>query len=499
MPRRKLKASLTAQVFCLTALILLSASAVTYGLISLTAPLSYTAAASELLRRQAETLCGAIQNAAPEEYSALLAQFIQDTGASAVLAGSDGTFQESAITVYNGEDGTQEIFISQSEAAFTMDTSVSEEDTMGGLPGIQTAGADQLVYHIPLSDGQDSLALMVFPPAQEENLPLQALGRVAPWLLAAMLLFSALCALLYSRFITRPIVRISAISQKMAELDFSRKCGGNREDEIGVLAESLDMLSSRLSQALDSLREANAALRADIDRERELDRERLAFFSAASHELKTPVTILKGQLSGMLEGVDVYQDRDKYLARALQVTGRMEGLVQELLDVSRMESGGSSLNCQKVDLNRLVREQAALLEDLAEQKHIQLSLSLPGEAVISAEPALLRKVLDNLLANALFFSPEGAGVSVSVGEVPEGVWLRVDNSGSRIPEEALPQVFEAFYRADTSRNRRTGGSGLGLYIVQMILDRHGAEYKIENTEDGVRFTALFRQTGGLLE
>ena len=94
MPRRKLKASLTAQVFCLTALILLSASAVTYGLISLTAPLSYTAAASELLRRQAETLCGAIQNAAPEEYSALLAQFIQDTGASAVLAGSDGTFQE---------------------------------------------------------------------------------------------------------------------------------------------------------------------------------------------------------------------------------------------------------------------------------------------------------------------------------------------------------------------------------------------------------------------
>ena len=117
----------------------------------------------------------------------------------------------------------------------------------------------------------------------------------------------------------------------------------------------------------------------------------------------------------------------------------------------------------------------------------------------SSDLALLRKVLDNLLANALFFSPEGAGVSVSVGEVPEGVWLRVDNSGSRIPEEALPQVFEAFYRADTSRNRRTGGSGLGLYIVQMILDRHGAEYKIENTEDGVRFTALFRQTGGLLE
>lgn len=489
MPRRRFKSSLTARVFCLTALILLAASAVTYGLISLAAPLSYTAAATDLLKQQSEKLCAAIQEAAPEEYSALLAQFIQDTGASAAIAGPDGAFQESVTAVYGGD----QLFTARVETFFTGEGRFE-------LPGdLHPADKDHLTYEIPLSDGTDSLTLIISPPVREENLPLQALGRVAPWLLVVMLAFSALCALFYSRFITLPIVRLSGISQKMAQLDFSCKCGGNRQDEIGVLAESLDRLSASLSQALDRLQTANSVLQADIDRERELDRERLAFFSAASHELKTPVTILKGQLSGMLEGVDIYRDRDKYLARALQVAGRMEALVQELLDISRMESGSFSPGCRETDLCVLVREQAALLEELAEQKNIRLSLALPEEAFVSGDPALLRKALDNLLANALFYAPEGAEASVSVSKAPEGVWLRVYNSGSHISKEALPQVFDAFYRAEGSRNRRTGGSGLGLYIVRMILDRHGAEYKIDNTEDGVEFTAFFRRTGGLLE
>ncbi len=165
---------------------------------------------------------------------------------------------------------------------------------------------------------------------------------MAPWLLLAMLLFSAACAFFYSRYLARPIVRLSGIAQSMAELDFGWQCQEQRRDEIGVLGRSLDHMAQQLSGALTELKQANDALRGEMEQERELERQRLAFFSAASHELKTPITILKGQLTGMLDGVDVYRDRDKYLARSLQVTGRMETLVQEILTISRMESGAAA-------------------------------------------------------------------------------------------------------------------------------------------------------------
>ena len=138
-------------------------------------------------------------------------------------------------------------------------------------------------------------------------------------------------------------------------------------------------MARRLSTALNELEAANQALRGEVERERELDRQRMAFFSAASHELKTPVTILKGQLSGMLEGVDVYRDRDKYLLRSLQVTGRMENLIQEMLAISRMETGacghpaGSRWSCPP-----WLERQLALDAELLEQR---------GQRLISASDA----------------------------------------------------------------------------------------------------------------
>ena len=214
----------------------------------------------------------------------------------------------------------------------------------------------------------ESYTLYVTPRIEVENLAVRALVQIAPWLLLVLLVFSLLCAFIYSRYITRPIVRMSGIAGKMAELDFHWECGEKRRDEIGKLGRSLDQLARRLDTALTDLENANQALRGEVERERELDRQRMAFFNAASHELKTPVTILKGQLSGMLEGVGVYQDRDKYLLRSLQVTGRMENLVQEMLAISRMESGSVAVKREPVDLSALMERQLALDMPLLEQK-----------------------------------------------------------------------------------------------------------------------------------
>ena len=307
----------------------------------------------------------------------------------------------------------------------------------------------------------------------------------------ALLIFSLLCALVYSRYITRPIVRLSGIAGRMSELDFNWECPEQRRDEIGALGRSLNCMSRRLSTALSDLEEANHALRGEVEQERELDRQRMAFFSAASHELKTPVTILKGQLTGMLDGVGVYRDRDKYLLRSLQVTGRMENLIQEMLSISRMETGSVPLIQESVGLSELIENQLSLDAQLLEQRGQTLVTALTPGVNIIGDPSLLGKAVGNLLSNASLYSPEGAEVRVWCGYIEQRPALTVENTGAHIQDEALPHLFEAFYREDGSRSRSTGGSGLGLYIVRMILQRHGAGCTIENTAGGVRATVVF--------
>ncbi len=491
MLQRKIRVSLTLRIFLITSLILLAASAMTYGIIVQVMPTSYISIITGDFQKQADELPEKLEQTTVEECGAIIDRFIMDTGAEVMVKGEDGELLD-IPSKYSANFGYGSGGIVTTVTMTTTDEVVMAEYVKGFTiikdgEAVVSDDWSGLSYTFSLQGQSEVNSLYVSPQTIKTNQTVQALREVAPLLLAVMLIFSVLCSMFYSRYITRPIVRISDISQHMAGLDFSWKCSEKRRDEIGVLGRNLNDLSEHLSAALCDLQEANEALRQDIDRERELEHQRLAFFSAASHELKTPVTILKGQLTGMLEGVDVYRDRDKYLAKALGVTGRMEGLVQEILTVSRMESNGFELKKQPVDLCELVLKHLDLVGELILQKEMELDTSLEPVPVIYADSLLVKKVLDNILSNAIFYAPDGAKLSVILKKTAEGVALSVENGGSHIPEESLPHVFEAFYRAEASRNRRTGGSGLGLYIVKMILDRHGAGYGIENTATGVRF------------
>ena len=250
-------------------------------------------------------------------------------------------------------------------------------------------------------------------------------------------------------------------------------------------------MARKLAAALRELEAANEALRGEMEQERELDRQRMAFFSAASHELKTPVTILKGQLSGMLDRVGVYRDRDRYLARSLQVTARMERLIQEILTVSRMEAADGAGRQETVHLAELTRRQLELDIELIRQRNLRVTAELCPDLTVRGNPSMLAKAVGNLLANAALYSPEGGEIRIWSGlreEVP--VWT-IENTGVHIGAEALPHLFEAFYREDPSRSRRTGGSGLGLYLVRRILEQHRAQCRIDNTREGVRVTVRF--------
>lgn len=488
---RKLSESLTARVFLITLLILLSAGAVTFGLIAWATPSTYTAVVTDDLTAQVDQLVDQLDGTEEQSCGPLLDQFIRISGAEAMLVGPDGRIADTGSQlavqpVY--EDSSLVITSVQGDSTVTYDAGTSHTDDTVAVTMSEQA---TITAEVRFAGQEDSYTLYVTPRMEAENLAVRALAQMAPWILLVLLVFSLLCALVYSRYITRPIVRLSGIAGKMAQLDFQWESGEKRRDEIGRLGRSLDQMARKLSAALTDLEGANRALRGEVERERELDRQRMAFFNAASHELKTPVTILKGQLSGMLEGVGVYQDRDKYLLRSLQTTGRMENLIGEMLAISRMESGAAALRQETVDLSALTAERLQQDGELFRQREQELVSALTPGVLVTGDPSLLGRAVGNLLSNAALYSPQGARIRVWCGFRDGRPALTVENTGARIPEEALPHLFEAFYRTENSRNRSTGGSGLGLYLVKMILDRHGAECAIENTQDGVKVTAQF--------
>ena len=319
----------------------------------------------------------------------------------------------------------------------------------------------------------------------------EAIQRTLPVLCLVVLLGSIVSAFFYSWYMTAPIKKVSKLSKQMADMDFSGFCSSGRTDEIGILSDSLNTLSRKLEIALSELREANQKLQADIDMERQLEHQRVEFFSAASHELKTPITIIKGQLQGMLYQVGRYKDRETYLAQSLEVTNNLEKMVQELLTISRLDTPGYAFNPSHIHLDELIQNRLTANEDLFMQRELTVEKDISPEVYISGDLQLLQKAVDNLLGNAAAYSPAGERITVKVWQAAEKAHLTIENTGVYISDGDISKLFEAFYRVEQSRNRQTGGTGLGLYIVKTILDLHGAAIKIENTAQGVMASVQF--------
>lgn len=448
---KKIRSSLSVKVFVLTAVLMAACCTVTY-------------------------LC--IARFSPYIYSHRL-EDAEELARLAYLELPNYNFSESElkydIQLYN------ETLKTQFDDEFVFYILPSDSAELRNLDGVDTTTR----YSFRFADSDVEYTVFIAQNTEKESQITEALQKAIPVLSVVILAVSIVASFFYTVYMTTPIKRISKISKQMAELDLSGLCPVRRIDEIGVLSDSLNELSQRLSSALSELQSANKQLQADIDKERELERQRIDFFSAASHELKTPITIIKGQLQGMLCNIGRYKDHQTYLAESLEVTNTLEQMVQELLTVSRLETPGYICTKSRFDFSRLVEDRLAAFDDLFAQKELALEKSLLSETYLLGDAQLLQKAVDNLIHNAITYSPVQNKVAVRLWMEQDRVCFSVENTGVHIPDEAIPKLFEAFYRVDTSRNRRTGGSGLGLYIVKTILDLHGAEIEMVNTLQGV--------------
>ena len=344
-------------------------------------------------------------------------------------------------------------------------------------------------YPLHFSDQQQEYMLCITRSDDRVQSFQQNIIKSIPTVLIIALILSIIGSRIFSYYMKKPIVRMSRIAERMAEQDFDWYCPDERDDEIGRLAKSLNKLSDELSAALEKLSDKNLYLKNEIAIEKERERRRMLFFSGVSHELKTPISVVIGQIEGMRSGIGVYKDRDKYLEKCSNTLNELVGFINEILLVSHIDMG--DMDSQEiVKIDSILDEEIAFYDGLITEKNIELEYEVPDNVDFRGNEQLLKKALGNILGNAFKYTPEGGKVSVRLESQKEAenksgkVNLTITNSPAHIDEQHLPHLFEAFYRADTSNK---DGSGLGLYITGMVLEMFGAEYKIENTEDGVKF------------
>jgi signal transduction histidine kinase len=230
----------------------------------------------------------------------------------------------------------------------------------------------------------------------------------------------------------------------------------------------------------------------DLTPFRRLEAVRRDFVANVSHELRTPLTVITGFVETLGDEELPPELRRQFLSMTAANVQRMQRIVDDLLDLSRIESGGWLPNPAELDVRALFAEIVAPLADDAARKGVTLD-SRMGDDVRTAyvDPTAARQVLSNLAENALRHTTSGS-VTLFADRTPDGVWLGVRDTGSGIPDEHLPRIFERFYRADPGRSREAGGTGLGLSIVRHLAEAHGGRVRAESTVGvGTTIAALF--------
>ena len=303
------------------------------------------------------------------------------------------------------------------------------------------------------------------------------------WLCFVILLVLAVDYLM-GRFISKPIDKLNRAAQKMAQLDFSFPCEIQTNDEFGDLSENLNKMSQNLQQTLSQLQAANHQLEKDVEQERLLLAERKELVDSLSHEMKTPLGVIRAYAEGLQDEPDAAK-RKKYSDVIISETERMSSLITTLLDLSALENGATRLSPERFDFVEFVETVAGRLLIDAPDTDFILRYELPEHPVyVYADKRRMEQVLDNLIVNAKRNVQPGGVLKLLLKESGAMLDFSIFNQGLPIPLEDLPKLWTKFYR---TKNSQYSGSGLGLAIVAQILSMQHLHYGVENQPGGVVF------------
>ena len=418
-----------------------------YGIVIKVMPNNYRSVTLSNYTEEIKNLVSELESESLEEGINEIYNFCIDYSANAELKGND--------TVYRFGEATNEEGTTQ-----TISSGVTFIDSN-----------ENYILSLSVSEGTVNQIMVTFL-------------KITPAILLLIFLISIISAQIISRVITKPVIDISYISKKLTKLDMTWRCNTSRTDEIGILANNLDTMAKRLNETLNELTVANKQLQKDIEKEKEREKLQTEFFRAVSHELKTPLTIIKGELEGMICEVGEYKDKKKYLKHSLKVANEMENLIKEILSVAMMKDENFKLNMKNLNFTNIIKKAYRKYQGIAEDKGIEIITDIQDDYEFTGDERLLENAISNVVGNAVIYSPKKEKVFIEFNNK----MIKIENTGIHIEKEDLKQLFNPFFRVDKARSRNTGGSGLGLYITKTIFDYHNISYKVENTKRGVLFT-----------
>ena len=315
-------------------------------------------------------------------------------------------------------------------------------------------------FVMPFQAAGQTCFLAAVEPLDSIAAQLAELRRLLLWALPLTLLFASLGGYLLA---TRSLSPLTAIAEQAEQITASslhrRLQTGAAKEELARLAAVFNDLLSRLDRSFAAMRE---------------------FVADASHELRTPLAVIRGEADVCLS-----QDRDSVeyresLAIIQDEVRRLSRLVDDLLHLARADAGFPNLQARDFYLNEVVEECLRALQPLARQKNIDLSGDCPADILFCGDPELLRRMLANLLENAVRYTLPGGRARVTLENSSGVIRIAVSDTGVGIPPEAVGRVFERFYRVDKSRSRADGGFGLGLAIVKWIAETHRGTVQVES-------------------
>jgi signal transduction histidine kinase len=300
----------------------------------------------------------------------------------------------------------------------------------------------------------------------------QTLTAVRRFLLTSTLVsmvFAGGLVVLFAHHLTAPIKELTAAAQQMAEGKLDQRIPINSADEIGRLAQQFNIMAARV---------------------KEMNQRLTRFVGDVSHELRTPLASIHVCLQSLQNYELSAEERQEFLEDINHETQRLIYLVEDLLELTRRQE--ISDKREVLSLKALLEEVLELTRPRVERKGLKLFTEIPeGLPYLYISPEELKRVVFNLLDNAIKYTPDGGWLKLGVESGPEQVMVTVQDTGCGIPGEAIPYLFERFYRVDKARSRYLGGTGLGLAICKEIVERYGGSIGVLETREGVGSTFFF--------
>lgn len=311
---------------------------------------------------------------------------------------------------------------------------------------------------------------------QPVNEAISVMWQFYPYIFGVAFLCVIVLAFIFSKWLAKPLISSSRVTGKIANMDFTEKLPVRSNDEIGQLSQNINYLSGQMEAYIGQLKQ-------ELDKEKQLENTRKEFIAGVSHELKTPLAVMKSCLSILKDGIAA-EKREHYFQAMEDEIQRADLLVVNMLDLAKFESGTYKPEIAPFEIDKVITEVCRSMAGQIQEKNLSLTLRLRS-LIVTGHKGLISRVITNFLSNAIRHTDNGHAIIITVKDNGQTAEVSVENQGNQISEEDRKKIWGQFYRIEARTSK--AGTGLGLSISREILELHHAVYGVENTEDGVRF------------